>query len=41
MNIQDCAYCMGGDLLAAFSYPCIELDETKATSLKNKATKDA
>lgn len=39
MNIQDCAYCMAGDLLAAFGYPCIELDETKVYIFKEQSHK--
>lgn len=39
MKNQDCAYCMEGELLAAFGYPCIELDFSKVYVFKEQSHK--
>ena len=36
---QNCAYCVEGDLLAAFGYPCTELDHSKVYIFKEQSHK--
>ncbi len=39
MKDQNCAYCMEGDLLAAFGYPCTELEFSKVYVFKEQSHK--
>ena len=39
MADQNCAYCVEGELLAAFGYPCAELDHSKVYMFKEQSHK--
>lgn len=39
MKDPNCAYCMEGELLAAFGYPCAELDYSKVYVFKEQSHK--
>src|SRR5699024_2909071 len=39
MKDQNCAYCMEGDLLATFGYPCAELEFSKVYVFKEQSHK--
>lgn len=39
MKDQNCAYCVGGELLAAFGYPCTELEFSKVYVFKEQSHK--